>query len=95
MISEVEQLLTRGVSRDTLVRLGLEYKYITLFLEGTLSLEYMHEKLATEIIRFAKRQMTFFRKMEREGLRISWLDPNAELHEHVQTIIDEQLWLAC
>jgi tRNA dimethylallyltransferase len=73
LIEEVEGLLSAGVPADTLVYYGLEYKYITWYLTGKMTFESMCEKLETEIHRFAKRQMTFFRSMETKGFGITWL----------------------
>lgn len=73
LIEEVEQLLQDGLPYDMLIYYGLEYKYVALYLQGLLSYPEFLKKLNTEIHRFAKRQMTYFRKMERDGLRIHWL----------------------
>lgn len=73
MVEEVRSLLDAGLTPDQLRFFGLEYKYITAFLTGEIDYDVMLPKLETEIHRFAKRQMTFFRKMEREGLSIQWL----------------------
>ncbi len=74
MIEEVERLLSEGVSHDRLLQLGLEYKYVALFLRNELTKEEMLEKLNIAIHQFSKRQMTWFRKMEREGIEINWID---------------------
>lgn len=82
MIEEVEQLLKDGISAERLIKLGLEYKFITEYLIGKYSKEEMTEKLYYAICAFAKRQMTWFRKMEKEGVKIFWLnnpDKNAAL----------------
>jgi tRNA dimethylallyltransferase len=73
LIEEVQTLLNQGITADSLIYYGLEYKYITLYLTGALTYEEMHTKLETEIHRFAKRQMTFSRKMEKDGLTINWI----------------------
>lgn len=73
MIHEVERLLDKNISPERLFRLGLEYKYITEFLIGKISYDEMQNELYKEICAFAKRQMTWFRKMEREGVKIFWL----------------------
>lgn len=70
MRAEVERLLDRGVSREFLLKLGLEYRYLTLWITGEMSEEEMRETLSREIKRFAKRQMTWFRR----DPRIIWLD---------------------
>ena len=74
MIEEVKKLVEAGVTYERLLQLGLEYKFIALHLKGELSYEEMFEKLNTAIGAFAKRQMTWFRKMEREGVNINWID---------------------
>jgi len=73
MTDEVERLLASGVSPDDLIYYGLEYKYITLFVTGKISYEDMCSGLETAIHQFAKRQMTWFRGMERRGHKINWL----------------------
>lgn len=74
MVEEIRGLLDSGVPTETLISYGLEYKYVTLYLQGLLSYEDMREKLATAIHQFAKRQMTWFRGMERSGVRIHWVE---------------------
>lgn len=72
-LDEVEKLLSRGVSHDDLQYYGLEYKYASLYLLGEIDKKYFVEKLETEIHRYAKRQMTYFRKIEKDGINIHWL----------------------
>lgn len=74
MIDEVKKLMEYSVSRDKLISFGLEYKYICLYLTGEVSYNDMFEQLNRSIHKFAKRQMTWFRKMEREGIKINWID---------------------
>ena len=74
MIAEVERLLQEGIPANKLIFYGLEYKFITQYLTGELGYATMTVLLETAIHQFAKRQMTFFRKMERDGLAIQWLD---------------------
>ncbi|MGA0556929.1 tRNA (adenosine(37)-N6)-dimethylallyltransferase MiaA [Larkinella sp. VNQ87] len=74
MIEEVRQLLDNGIPAEKLVFYGLEYKFITQYLAGELDYITMTARLETAIHQFAKRQMTFFRKLERDGLAICWLD---------------------
>lgn len=85
MIQEVESLLKKNISPERLIRLGLEYKFITEYLIGRKSFEQMQNDLYKAICAFAKRQMTWFRKMEREGVRIFWL-PEADF-ENAKEII--------
>jgi len=73
LIAEVENLVKQGVSYDDLIFYGLEYKYVSYLLQELISYEEFLKKLETEIHRYAKRQMTFFRKMEKDGLHIHWL----------------------
>ncbi|MGV3559749.1 tRNA (adenosine(37)-N6)-dimethylallyltransferase MiaA [Larkinella arboricola] len=74
MVEEVERLLERGIPAEKLIFYGLEYKFITQYLRGELDYPTMVTRLETAIHQFAKRQMTFFRKMERDGIAIRWLD---------------------
>ncbi|MDD4395700.1 MAG: tRNA (adenosine(37)-N6)-dimethylallyltransferase MiaA [Bacteroidales bacterium] len=74
MIEEVQQLINSGVSSAQLIRYGLEYKYITLFLQGSIDYNTLFEKLNIAIHQFSKRQMTWFRRMERKGLQIHWVN---------------------
>jgi len=74
MIEEVMDLLASGVSKEILVFYGLEYKFIVNYLSGNLSYDELRLKLGTAICQFAKRQNTFFRKMEKDGILINWLD---------------------
>jgi tRNA dimethylallyltransferase len=74
MIEEVENLIKSGVSFERLDYFGLEYRYIGLYLKGELNYDDMFRKLNHAIHNFAKRQMTWFRKMEREGIIINWIE---------------------
>lgn len=74
MIDEVKLLLNSGVSYDKMIFFGLEYKFIAQYLKGELSQNDMFQKLNSAIHSFAKRQMTWFRKMEKEGVVINWID---------------------
>lgn len=74
MAEEVKALLDAGVSPDKLIFYGLEYKWITEYLQGTIDYQTMFDRLNVAIHQFAKRQMTYFRKMEKDGLIINWLD---------------------
>ena len=72
MVAEVKGLLDAGVPAETLLGYGLEYKFVTLYLQGKLSEEELFTQLSTAIHQFAKRQMTWFRGMERSGIQIHW-----------------------
>lgn len=74
MIEEVENLLEKGISAEKLIFYGLEYKFITEYLLQKMTYEEMVSKLEIAIHQFSKRQMTFFRSMERKGVQIHWLD---------------------
>jgi tRNA dimethylallyltransferase len=87
MIEEVENLIKNGVSHEILEFYGLEYKYISWFLQEKISFEEMQNRLNIAIHQFAKRQMTFFRSMEKKGVKIHWLDAQASIEEHIQTML--------
>lgn len=87
LIAEVENLLQNGISHETLQYFGLEYKYISYYLQNKLSLHEMEVKLETEIHRFAKRQMTYFRSMEKNGILINWLPAELSTDEMLQLIL--------
>jgi tRNA dimethylallyltransferase len=74
LIEEVRALLESGIDEESLIYYGLEYKFITLYLVGKLNYNEMYNNLETAIHQFSKRQMTWFRKMERDGIKIQWLD---------------------
>ncbi|WP_128547126.1 tRNA (adenosine(37)-N6)-dimethylallyltransferase MiaA [Larkinella soli] len=89
LIEEVQGLLDRGIPAEKLIFYGLEYKFITQYLQGELDRPTMTARLETAIHQFAKRQMTFFRKMERDGLPIRWLDglaPTARLADEIVSV---------
>lgn len=89
MIEEIDDLLKRGVPAERLLRYGLEYKHVTLYLTHQCTWEEMYEKLYTDIRRFSKRQMTWFRRMERQGIKINWIDGTDDVEkkcEHVMEI---------
>lgn len=73
MVDEVRRLLDSGIAPEDLIYYGLEYKFVTLYLTGELSFDQMVERLQTAIHQFAKRQMTWFRGMERRGIEIEWI----------------------
>ena len=87
MIEEVEGLIAAGVSPDRLKFYGLEYKLITQFLLGEIDRKEMFNKLNIAIHQFSKRQATWFRKMERNGVAINWIDGNLALEEKVNLIL--------
>ena len=88
MIAEVERLLQSGISAEDLIYYGLEYKYVTLYLTGKLEYRYMVQELEVAIHQFAKRQMTWFRGMERRGLHIEWLPYEDSMEKKVERVIN-------
>lgn len=86
MIAEVESLLKNGIPPEDLIYYGLEYKYVTLYLTGELTCQEMESRLETEIHRFAKRQMTWFRGMERRGVKIEWIEGALSLEEKADIV---------
>ncbi|MCP9756275.1 tRNA (adenosine(37)-N6)-dimethylallyltransferase MiaA [Lacihabitans sp. CCS-44] len=89
MVAEVQNLLNDGVSAETLEYYGLEYKYISYFLKNDMTFDQMFSKLETEIHRFAKRQMTFFRSMESKGFKINWIPDSLSKEEKLQYILNK------
>ncbi len=92
MIDEVRNLLDNGVPVERLLKYGLEYKHIARYLTEDYSYEAMYKNLYTDIRRFAKRQMTWFRRMERNGVNIHWIDGEKDLDykvEEIMTLIRE------
>lgn len=86
MIDEVKQLIANGVDPEKLKFYGLEYKLITQYLQNELNYNDMFQKLNTSIHQFAKRQSTWFRKMEKDGFHIHWIDGNLTLEEKLSLI---------
>ena len=87
MIDEVRNLLNEGICPEDLIYYGLEYKYLTLFVIGEITYEDMIHKLEIAIHQFAKRQMTWFRGMERRGIAIKWLPiPPSQISKFPQYI---------
>lgn len=90
MVEEVKALLDEGIPADDLIYYGLEYKFLTEYIVGKLSYDEMFSRLEIAIHQFSKRQMTWFRGMERRGFTIHWIDATLPMDEKVQKII--QLW---
>ena len=90
MIDEVDGLLKRGIPADDLIYYGLEYKFVTEYLIGKLSYDEMFRQLEIAIHQFAKRQMTWFRGMERRGFTIHWIDAMQPMKDKVEEILS--LW---
>ncbi len=87
MVDEVRALLAEGIPAEDLIYYGLEYKFLTLYATGALTYEEMFTGLETAIHQFAKRQMTWFRGMERRGFTIHWLDARLPMEEKVEQIM--------
>lgn len=86
MIEEVKAILEKGVQTEDLIYYGLEYKYVTLYVIGKLSYDEMFEQLEIAIHQFAKRQMTWFRGMEKRGLNIHWINSQLNDNEKISII---------
>ena len=87
MVEEVRGLLAEGIAAEDLTYYGLEYKYVTEYATGQLSYDEMFSRLEIAIHQFAKRQMTWFRGMERRGLTIHWIDATLPTAEKVEQIL--------
>lgn len=81
MADEVRGLLDKGVEAEDLIYYGLEYKYVTMYCQGQLTLEDMTAQLEIAIHQFAKRQMTWFRGMDRRGIKINWIDASQPMEQ--------------
>ena len=90
MVDEVRRILSNGVAPEDLIYYGLEYKFLTLYIIGKLTYEEMASQLEIAIHQFAKRQMTWFRGMERRGCTIHWLDATLPMADKVEQILN---WL--
>jgi len=86
MIDEVKSLLKSGVSAENLIYYGLEYKFLTRYVTGQITYDEMYSGLEVAIHQFAKRQMTWFRKMEQSGSNIHWLDGYMPLEEKIDRV---------
>jgi len=91
MIEEAEALIRAGVTHQKLEYYGLEYKYLSRYLAGSLSYDDMFSQLNTAIHQFAKRQMTYFRGMEKRGIKIHWIDGSLPLEEKRELIVKTYL----
>ncbi|MCL2245535.1 MAG: tRNA (adenosine(37)-N6)-dimethylallyltransferase MiaA [Lentimicrobiaceae bacterium] len=91
MIEEVQVLMDEGVSTEQLYKYGLEYRFVMLYLTQQLDYNTMFQKLNTAIHQFSKRQMTWFRKMERAGFAIHWMDLAWEESEKMEFVLQKLL----
>jgi tRNA dimethylallyltransferase len=87
MVDEVKRLLAEGIAPEDLIYYGLEYKFLTLYATGQLSYEEMFSQLEIAIHQFAKRQMTWFRGMEKRGVTIHWIDATLPMEQKIDEII--------
>ena len=90
MVEEVKALLDEGIPAEDLIYYGLEYKFLTEYLTGQLTYDEMFQRLEIAIHQFAKRQMTWFRGMERRGFNINWINATLPMEEKIDQI--KKLW---
>jgi len=91
MVDEVRGLLAEGVDAEDLIYYGLEYKFVTEYIVGHLTYDEMFSRLEIAIHQFAKRQMTWFRGMERRGFKIHWIDATLPMEDKVELIMNYAL----
>ena len=92
LLEEVRALLDRGLTDDQLIFYGLEYRYVTEHMRGDISREQMFARLSVAIHQFAKRQHTWFRRMERQGVEIRWLDGRGSAEANVGMVLEQVRW---
>ena len=90
LIEEVESLLNKGIKKEDLIYYGLEYKFVTLHVTGELTRHEMERQLEIAIHQFAKRQMTWFRGMEKRGCHIEWIDSKMPTDEKISLV--KKMW---
>lgn len=90
MLDEVNQLLKTGIQPSAIIYYGLEYKYLTQYIIGDITYDEMFSQLETAIHQFSKRQMTWFRRMEKQGFHIQWLDGYLSMEEKLKSI---EMWM--
>ncbi|HEY4785231.1 MAG TPA: tRNA dimethylallyltransferase, partial [Bacteroidales bacterium] len=88
MVEEVEALLKSGITPEQLIYYGLEYKFLTRYLVGEITYDEMFAGLNTAIHQFAKRQMTWFRRMELQEMKVHWLDGFMPMEKKVEKILE-------
>ena len=88
MVEEVKALLDEGIPADDLIYYGLEYKFVTEYLTGQITYDEMFTRLEIAIHQFAKRQMTWFRGMERRGFKIHWIDATLPMEDKISQILE-------
>ncbi|PKH05759.1 tRNA (adenosine(37)-N6)-dimethylallyltransferase MiaA [Moritella sp. Urea-trap-13] len=89
MIEEVEGLLAQGITHEKLEYLGLEYRFVSQYIEGKISYDEMFDILNIAIHKYAKRQDTWFRRMERQGAKIHWLEGTGDINLQAQTVMNQ------
>ena len=89
MVDEINNLIKSGVKAEDLIYYGLEYKYVTLYAIGQMSFDEMKEQLYIAICQFAKRQMTWYRRMERTGVYINWIDARLPMEQKVNFALEK------
>lgn len=87
MVDEIRSLINEGINPDDLIYYGLEYKFVTEYIVGNLTYIEMFSQLEIAIHQFAKRQMTWFRGMERRGFKINWIDATMPMDAKVNAIL--------
>ncbi len=87
MVDEVKWLIDNGIKPERLMRFGLEYRHCTRYLLGQCTMDELYRDLYTDIRRFAKRQMTWYRRMERNGVEIHWIDGTLPLDDKVRAVV--------
>ena len=87
MVDEIRALINEGINPDDLIYYGLEYKFVTEYAVGNMSYDEMFRQLEIAIHQFAKRQMTWFRGMERRGFHINWIDATLPMEEKIKKIL--------
>ncbi|MDL2239609.1 tRNA (adenosine(37)-N6)-dimethylallyltransferase MiaA [Bacteroidales bacterium OttesenSCG-928-L14] len=93
LVAEVEQLMDSGVDSEKLKWFGLEYKFITMYILGEISFDTMFEKLNTAIHQFSKRQMTWFRRMEKQGFEIHWINSSLKDEDKINIFLEKYSYL--
>ncbi len=87
LIEEVQNLLQKGITSERLQFLGLEYKFVSLYINGYLTKHQLKEQLQIAIFQFSKRQQTWFNKLEKEGIKINWIDRNYKLQDVLNLLV--------
>jgi len=89
MIEEVKELIDGGMKKESLLYYGLEYKFVGQYLYNELTYNDMYQKLRTAIFKFSKKQMTWFRRMEKKGIQINWLDFESDMEQNISIIMNK------